>query len=79
MYSVVNIVNYPGAEDPEMLSVEIYDSFADAHKRSEEIIEIFLEDFGEDYIEHATQKKPLAIMFNGDVTEYAYIVEIKNV
>lgn len=41
MYSVVNIVNYPGAEDPEMLSVETYDSFADARKRSEEIIEIF--------------------------------------
>ena len=33
------------------------------------------EDPGEDYIEHATKKNPVAVMGNGDVTGYVYIVK----
>ena len=28
-----------------------------------------------DYIEHATKKNPVAVMGNGDVTGYVYIVK----
>lgn len=31
--------------------------------------------FPEDYIEHATKKNPVAVMGNGDVTGYVYIVK----
>lgn len=43
--------------------------------RSEEIIKEFIDDYGEDYIEHATKKNPVAVMGNGDVTGYVYIVK----
>ena len=35
----------------------------------------FIDDYGEDYIEHATKKNPVAVMGNGDVTGYVYIVK----
>ena len=58
-----------------MLSLELFSSFAKAKERSEEIIKEFIDDYGEDYIEHATKKNPVAVMGNGDVTGYVYIEE----
>ena len=72
IYGVVNMILFPEDEDPEMLSLEL---FSKAIERSEEIIKEFIDDYGEDYIEHATKKNPVAVMGNGDVTGYVYIVK----
>ena len=78
MIGVVNLIVFPNSEDPKLRSLEIFNSFSEAKQRSEEIIEEFIEDYGEDWIEHATKEEPTAIMFNGEVTAYAYIIEVKN-
>ena len=75
IYGVVNMILFPEDEDPEMLSLELFSSFAKAKERSEEIIKEFIDDYGEDYIEHATKNNPVAVMGNGDVTGYVYIVK----
>ena len=59
IYGVVNMILFPEDEDPEMLSLELFSSFAKAKERSEEIIKEFIDDYGEDYIEHATKKNPV--------------------
>ena len=71
IYGVVNMILFPEDEDPEMLSLELFSSFA----KAKEIIKEFIDDYGEDYIEHATKKNPVAVMGNGDVTGYVYIVK----
>ena len=71
IYGVVNMILFPEDEDPEMLSLELFSSFAKAKERSEEIIKEFIDDYGE----HATKKNPVAVMGNGDVTGYVYIVK----
>ena len=38
IYGVVNMILFPEDEDPEMLSLELFSSFAKAKERSEEII-----------------------------------------
>lgn len=78
MYGVVYIICCPYPEDPIIESLEIYNSFPEAQKRSEEIIENFIDDYGQDMIEHATKDNPVAIMSNGEVVGYAYIVEVSN-
>lgn len=75
IYGVVNIMLLPDREEPKLVSMQLYYSFEEAMDRSEEIIEEFIDDYGEDYIEHATRKRPVAIMDNGEVTGYVYIIE----
>ena len=50
IYGVVNMILFPEDEDPEMLSLELFSSFAKAKERSEEIIKEFIDDYGEDYL-----------------------------
>lgn len=76
MYGVVNILVLPCCMDPEMISLEVFSSFDKALERSEEIIEEFIDKYGRDEIVHATEKKPVAVMYNGEVTAYAYIVKV---
>lgn len=76
MYGVVNMRLYPHEQDPRLISLELFGSFAEAVERSEELMVQFREDYGEEYFEHATERKPVAIMFNGEVTEYAYIAKV---
>ena len=61
-----------------MQSLELFNSYDEAERRIQEIIEEFIELYGEDIIEYATPKKPVAIMFNGEVTAYAYIEKVSN-
>ena len=44
IYGVVNMILFPEDEDPEMLSLELFSSFAKAKERSEEIIKEFIDD-----------------------------------
>ena len=48
IYGVVNMILFPEDEDPEMLSLELFSSFAKAKERSEEIIKEFIDDYGTD-------------------------------
>ena len=77
MYGVINIIKFPDFEDPRMLSLELFPTFDEAEKRTREIVEKFIEEYGEDYVEYATEKRPVAIMFNGDVIAYAFIEKVK--
>ena len=77
MYGVINIIKFPDFEDPRMLSLELFPTFVEAEKRTREIVEKFIEEYGEDYVEYATEKRPVAIMFNGDVIAYAFIEKVK--
>ena len=70
IYGVVNMILFP-----EMLSLDLFSSFSKAKESSEVLIKEFIDDYGEDYIEHATKKNPVAVMGNGDVTGYVYIVK----
>lgn len=75
IYGVINFMTISCNEEPEMLSLELFSTFEKAVERSEEIIKEFVDDYGEDYIEHATKERPIAIMGNDDMTGYVYIVE----
>ena len=61
-----------------MLSLTLCNSFDEALKKTEIIIEKFIEDYGKDVIEKATKESSVAIMFNGEVTAYAYITEVSD-
>lgn len=76
MYGVIYLIQLPIKEDPRLLSLELFPHFDDAKKRTEELIKEFVEEYGEDYIEHASKENPVAIMFNGEVTGYAYIKKV---
>ena len=76
MYGIVEMIIFPCDDDPQILSLTLFDSFEEALKRTELIIEKFIEDYGEDIIEEATKEEPVAIMCNGEVIEYAFIVEV---
>lgn len=74
-FGVVYIINWPERDDPKMISLEICTSFDAAKIRTEELIQEFEEEYGLDYFEHATEERPMAVMFNGNVTGWVYIVE----
>ena len=46
IYGVVNMILFPEDEDPEMLSLELFSSFAKAKERSEEIRQALYVDGG---------------------------------
>lgn len=75
MYGVVNIISFPDGEDLKMLSLDLFDSFSKALAHTELIIKKFEDEYGVDIIEEATIDNPVAVMFNGEVTAYAYIVK----
>lgn len=77
-YGVIYILNFPEQEDPKLVSLEMFGSYEEAQKRSQEIVEEFIEDYGEDFIQYATENEPVAIMYNGDVTGYAFIQKVKD-
>ncbi len=76
MYGVINMILFPDKHDPQLLSLELFPSFDEAKKRTRVIIEEFIDEYGEDYINNATEEKPIAIMYNGEVTAYAYIQKV---
>ena len=58
-----------------MESLELFSSFDEAVEKSEEIIKEFEEEYGIDYVEYATRENSVAIISNGEVSGYVYIVE----
>lgn len=76
MFAVAYLIHFPEEEDPRMESIQLYPSFDEAEKRTKELIDEFISDYGEDMIEYATKESPVAVMYNGDVTAYAYIKEV---
>ena len=75
MYGAIYILLFPCCQDPIMKSLELFSSFEETAKRSEEIIKEFEEDYGIDYVEHATRENPVTVIGNGEVSGYVYIVE----
>ena len=76
MYGVAYLIHFPDEEDPNMLSLELFETFDEALERTKQIAEDFIADYGEDIIEYATESNPVTVMFNGEVTAYAYIQKV---
>ena len=76
MYGVIYLIQYPEEQNPEMRSLELYPTYEKAEQRVRELVTEFINEYGEDYIEYGTDKKPLTIMYNGEVTGYAFVQKV---
>lgn len=77
MYGVIYMLQFPYPNDPKMQSLELFDTFDEAKDRTEELADVFIEEYGEEYIEHATVRRPVAIMSNGETIGYAFIQKVE--
>lgn len=78
MFSVVELMMFPISQKPDLCKVELYRTYDEALNRANSLLREFLEEFGEDYSEKASAKKPLATASNGEVDWWAYIKEVQN-
>lgn len=78
MYGVIYLIHFPDNQDPEMQSLELYPTYEEAEQRSREIVSEFINEYGEDYTEYASEDEPVAIMYNGEVTGYAFVQKVSN-
>lgn len=76
MYGVAYLIQFPNKEDPRMLSLDLFETFDEALERTKQLAEDFIEEYGEDIIEYATESNPVTVMYNGEVTAYAYIQKV---
>lgn len=76
MYGVIYINDFPDEQNLNLVSLELFSTFEEAKKRTYEIADEFSEEYGIDDIEYATEESPVTIMFNGEITAYAYIQKI---
>ena len=80
MYCLVKLLCLPdGCGDPKLEGVEFFNSFEHAKKRSDELIEVFFDEYGELDREEATLKNPKAVAYNGEVTWFGFIKEIEDI
>ena len=78
MYGVIYLIQYPDDQDPVMQSLELYPTYEAAEQRTREIVTEFIDEYGEDIIEYATERKPAAVACNGEVTGFAFIEKVRN-
>ncbi len=78
MYGVIYLIQFPDEQDPEIQSLELYPTYEEAEQRSREIVSEFINEYGEDQIEYATVDDPVTVMYNGEVTGYAFIEKVSN-
>ena len=76
MYGVIYINDFPDEQNLNLVSLELFSTFEEAKKRTYEIADEFSEEYGIDDIEYATEENPVTIMFNGEITGYAYIQKV---
>lgn len=76
MYGVIYIQDLPDEQDLNIVSLELFSDFEDAVNRTHKIAEEFIDEFGIDDVEYATEGNPVTIMFNGEFTAYAYIKKV---
>lgn len=72
MYGVIYLIQFPDDQDLAMQSLE------EAEQRVREIVTEFIDEYGEDDIEYGTESNPVTIMYNGEVTGYAFIEKVSN-
>ena len=78
MYGVIYLIQFSDNQDPEMQSLELYSTYEEAEQRTHEIVTDFIDEYGEDDIEYGTESNPVTIMYNGEVTGYAFIEKVSN-
>ena len=78
MYGITELIEYPGMQDPELVRMEIFKSIDDAISRSNDLMDKYHEEYGEDYFERATKDSLFAYAGNSDVTWRLYISEISD-
>lgn len=78
MYGVIYLIQFPENQNPEMQSLALYPTYEEAEQRTKEIVEEFIDDYGEDFIEYGTADNPVTVMYNGEVTGYVFIEKVSN-
>ena len=78
MYGITELIEYPGMEDPKLVRMEIFERIDDAVLRSNDLMNKYHEEYGEDYFERATKDSLFACAGNSDVTWRLYISEISD-
>lgn len=73
MYGLMELLVFPDSQTPELQRIELFDSFDEAKRCSEELMQIFFEKYGEDYRKQATEQDPIAEATNGETDWFAYI------
>lgn len=79
MYGVTALLELPISEDPKLEQMETFLNLENAISRANELLDIFVEEYGEDYSQKATTNNMMAIGYNGEVTWRAYIAKINNI
>ena len=77
MYAIAELLEIPDWNDPKLERIEVFDSLEEALSRSDELLDLYHEEYGEDYYERANSKNMFAYAGNSDVTWRLYISEIK--
>ena len=79
MFCLVKLLCFQEGYDPELEGVEFFNSFEQAKKRSDELIQVFFDEYGELDKEEATLENPKAMAYTDDVTWYGFIKEIEDI
>ena len=77
MFGLIIIYEFPDSPDPRVDGLEFYQSFYEAKQRTDFLINEFIEDYGKDYIERATEQNPMALASNGEVIWRGYIEKVQ--
>ena len=79
MYGVIYLMYCTGSQDLNVQSLELYPTYEKAEQRTREIVEEFIDDFGEDFIEYGTADYPVTVMENGgEVISYVFIEKVSD-
>ena len=76
MFGITELIEFPGMEDPKLVRMETFERIDDAISRSNDLMDKYHEEYGEDYYERATKESQFACAGNSDVTWRLYISEI---
>jgi len=78
MFCLVKLLCLPDGYDPKLKGVEFFKTFEQAKKKTEELIKVFFDEYGEDSEEEASPENPVAVACNGEVTWFGFIEEVKD-
>lgn len=75
MFGIVETIEMLGESDPRLVRLELRPTFAEAVARANELLDAAVDEYGEDWVERASEESPLAVASNGDVTWRGYVAE----
>ena len=61
-----------------MQLLALYHTYEEAEQRIKEIVEEFIDEYDEEFVEYGTADNPVTVMYNGEVTGYVFIEKVSN-